>query len=267
MSAMLLILSANSFRGKILAKKDPLPLLDLPRFTREHTELHGLMMPTAFFAGADAKKIDRFRDEADKAECPCLVLVEDEPQDIGGSEAKFEAALDRVSRVLKAGQRLGCNAVGAPIVAPESEDKYELISARTRRLLDRADRMQINLLLVPAKGLTNTPEGMTGLIKKVGGFRIGSLPDFEHASTLGPDITDTLRKIVPYASAVTASAGDLDKKGKHAPYDLSKCMDALIAVGYDALVAVEYRGPGDAAEGVRAIKGALEAALEEAANK
>jgi sugar phosphate isomerase/epimerase len=264
---MLLILSANSFRGKILAKKDPLPLLELPRFTREQTELHGLMMPTAFLAGADAKKIDRFRDEADKAECPCLVLVEDEPQDIGSSEARFEAALDRVSRVLKAGQRLGCNAVGAPIVASENPEKYELIAARTRQLLDRADRMQINLLLVPAKGLTSTPEGMTGLIKKVGGFRIGSLPDFEQASTLGPDITDTLRKIVPYASAVTASAGDLNKKGKHEAYDLSKCMDALIAVGYDALVAVEYRGKGDPAEGVRAIKGALESALEEAANK
>lgn len=264
---MLLILSANSLRGKVLAKKDPLRLLDLPRFAKEQTELHGLMMPTGLFAGADAKSIDRFRDEADKAECPCLVLVEDEPQDIGSTEAKFEAALDRVSRVLKAGQRLGCNAVGAPIVATDNEDKFELIAARTRRLLDRADRLQINLLLVPAKGITNTPEGMTGLIKKVGGFRIGSLPDFEQASTLGPDITDTLRKIVPYASAVVASAGDLDSKGKHKPYDLEKCMDALLAVGYDALVAVEYRGKGDPAEGVRAIKRALEASIEAAANK
>lgn len=264
---MLLILSANSLRGQVLAKKDPLPLLDLPRFAREQTELHGLMMPTAFFAGADAKTIDRFRDEADKAECPCLVLAEDEPQDIGSSEAKFEAALDRVTRVLKAGQRLGCNAVGAPIMAPANEDRFELIAARTRRLLDRADRMQINLLLVPAKGLTSTPEGMTGLIKKVGGFRIGSLPDFEQASTLGPDITDTLRKIVPYASAVVASAGDLDSKGAHKPYDLDKCMDALLAVGYDALLAVEYRGKGDPAEGVRAIKRSLEKSIEAAASK
>ncbi|MGP1308993.1 MAG: sugar phosphate isomerase/epimerase family protein [Phycisphaerales bacterium] len=264
---MLLILSANSLRGLVLAKKDPLPLLDLPRFAREQTELHGLMMPTGLFAGADANAIDRFRDEADKAECPCLVLVEDDPQDIGGSEAKFEAALDRVSRVLKAGQRLGCNAVGAPIIAPAEESKFELVAERVRRLLDRADRLQINLLLVPAKGINETPEGMTGLIKKVGGFRIGSLPDFEQAASLGPDVTDTLRKIVPYASAVIASAGDLDSKGKHKPYDLSKCMDALLAVGYDALLAVEYRGKGDPAQGVRAIKAALESAIEAAASK
>lgn len=264
---MLLILSANSLRSKVLAKKDPLSLFDLPRFAKEQTELHGLMMPTAFLAGADARTIDRFRDEADKAECPCLVLVEDEAQDIGSSEARFDAALDRISRVLKAGQRLGCNAVGAPIVASENPERFELIAARTRRLLDRADRMQINLLLVPAKGLTNTPEGMTGLIKKVGGFRIGSLPDFEHAASLGPDVTDTLRKIVPYASAVTASAGDLDGKGQHKPYDLNKCMDALLAVGYDALVAVEYRGKGDPAEGARAIRRVLETAIEAAANK
>lgn len=264
---MLLILSANSLRSKVLTKKDRLDLLDLPRYAREVTELHGLMMPTGLFAGADAKAIDRFRDEADKAECPCLVLVEDEPQDIGGSEAKFEAALDRVSRVLKAGQRLGCNAVGAPILAPAGEERFDLVASRMRRLLDRADRLQINLLLVPAKGLTNTPEGLTGLIKKVGGFRIGSLPDFEQASTLGPDVTETLRKIVPYASAVVASAGDLDSKGKHGPYDLNKCMDALLAVGYDALVAVEYRGKGDAAEGVRAIKGVLEEAIDAAARQ
>ena len=161
---MLLILSANSLRAKIKAKSG-LALLDLPRYTRSELDLHGLMMPTAFFAGADAKTIDRFRDEADKAECPCLVLVENDPQNLGGSEAQFEAALDRVSRVLKAGQRLGCNAVGAPILAPSAESEFELIAARTRRLLDRADRMQINLLLAPCKGLTSTPEGMTGLIK------------------------------------------------------------------------------------------------------
>ncbi|MBX3352145.1 MAG: sugar phosphate isomerase/epimerase [Phycisphaeraceae bacterium] len=263
---MLLILSANSLRAKVKAKTG-LALLDLPRYARTELDLHGVMMPTSFFAGADAKTIDRFRDEADKAECPCLVLVENDPQNIGGSEAAYEAALDRISRVLKAGQRLGCNAVGAPILAPSAESEFELIAARTRRLLDRADRMQINLLLVPCKGLTSTPEGMTGLIKKVGGFRIGSLPDFEQAAGQGPDVTETLRKIVPYASAVVASAGDLDEAGKHKPYDLSKCMDALIAVGYDALLAVEYRGKGDPAEGVRAIKNALEAAIEAAANK
>jgi hypothetical protein len=42
----------------------------------------------------------------------------------------------------------------------------------------RAEKREINLLLMPTTGLLASPEKVTEIIKAVGGFRIGVLPDF-----------------------------------------------------------------------------------------
>jgi hypothetical protein len=117
---------------------------------------------------------------------------------------------------------------------------------------------------------------VTELIKRVGGFRIGTYPDFE-AATRFSDPVGYLRRLCPYASAVCAStirfkerkapkggAGPmLDPPLDHEPYDLGTLVHAVASVGYDGALSIDYRGTGDVPSGIRASRNAILKCLSE----
>lgn len=261
---MLLTLSANSLAPLIEAKKPKIALFDLPRFTFEEFGLHGLNLQTRFLSGWGLEQIDRLRDQADKVGCPWLTLIEEQAHPLGSEKEKVVAgAIDRIDRVLRVGHRLGCAgvAIGVEHGASDDEAALERVADRLKRLLAKAERLEMNLLLAPQSGLTATPEQLTGLIRKVGGFRIGSFPDFESANASG-DASTYLRSLTPYASAVTASTTKFTAKGKHSAFDLSTCVEAIKSVGFEGTLSLEYRGSDDPVEGVAATKRAIEEGLE-----
>jgi sugar phosphate isomerase/epimerase len=213
---MLLTLNASCLRGQLLGqpgKSQPtLALADLPQYTREVLGLGGLNLSTDLLVGADRRKLEAFRERADRAGCPCLLLIEAQSQNLGTTDAAAaEAAIERMHRVIQAAQILSCTAAAMKVEAPDDDNAMQLVWQRLRKIVDRAERLELNLLISPSKGLTSTPERMTDLIKKVGGFRIGTLPDFQFAAEAAgsdDDAVTYLRRITPYASAVLASTLD-----------------------------------------------------------
>ena len=79
---------------------------------------------------------------------------------------------------------------------------YDGLAQGLRVALTEMDRWEVNLLLQPHGGVLEKGEPLVELVKKVGGFRIGALPSFQHAFESGR-MTDTLRKLAPYAQAVS----------------------------------------------------------------
>lgn len=261
---MLLTLSAKSLGPILEGKKPKLELFDLPKFTLEEFGLHGLNLQTRFLAGWSIEAIDRLRDQADKIGCPWLTLIEEQPQPLGTeSEKSLDQALDRLDRVLRVAHRLGCAGVAIGIEHQKQDDEpaLERVAERLKRILASAERLEMNLLLAPQAGLTSSPEHLTGLIRKVGGFRIGSLPDFEAASQSG-DPSAYLRSLTPYASAVTAASTGFDAKGNHKAFDLSTCLEAIKSVGFEGTLSLEYRGSGDPIAAIQVTKEAIEQGLE-----
>lgn len=257
---MLLILSISSFRRTIGGKGDP-SLLDLPRIGHANLHLRGLMTPTDLLAGADANEIDRFRERADKASCPCLFLVEPEPHPLGQpSDSAAEASVDRMEKVLRAAHRMGCSAASFSVSGKANDDALQLAAKRLKAVSSAAERLDVNLLLHPCEGFTESPEGVTELIKLVGGFRLGSMPDFEAAAASG-EPSEYLRRLAPYAPVVVAASREFDSKGRHTAYSLEDCCEALLSVGYDGAIALEYRGEGDVEEGIRQTRDIIEPIL------
>jgi sugar phosphate isomerase/epimerase len=268
---MLLTLSASCLRSLLLpgrTGKIRLNLLDLPQVTRDELGLHGLNMSTALLTGIGRDTLERLRDRADKAGCACLLLTETDPQPFGhASEATGSAAIERLERVIEAGHLLGCSCVAVKVSA-NADDPAALTRTivRLRRAVMRAERLEMNVLIAPGDGLTRTAERVTELIKKVGGFRVGTFPDFQAAAT-SPNPVAYMRKLTPYAAAICASTVKFtDGKTtqgecRHAAYDLEPLVKAVLAVGYDGTMAVEYRGTGDAKLGVVRSREALERLL------
>lgn len=260
---MLLTLSANSLASTIGTRSSQLGLRDVPRFVSEEFGLHGLNLQTSFLKGWELPEIDALRDAADKSACPCLLLIEEVPQRIGDEDATAaEAAIDRMDRVLRVAHRLGCSGVAMAVADPGSTDAEDLVAEELKGVVARAERLEMNLLLVPQPGLTETPEQLTGLIRKVGGFRIGSFPDFE-AAARSNDAVGYLRALTPYASAVCAASIEFDDTGRHVGFDLGECVQAIRSVGYDGTLSLEYRGNGDAVAAVAAMKSAIETFIEQ----
>lgn len=277
---MLLTLTANCLRSKLSLPSpkgkggrtvtqtggETMALNDLPRFTREQLGLFGLNISTNLLVGADLARLDALREAADKSSCPCLVLTESEPQDFGQMDDEAgDAVVDRVIRVVRAAHRLGCNSVGVTLIGEDNEDVFDNSVERLRNVLAVAERLEVNILIASGKGLTQDPERLTELIKRVGGFRIGTFPDFQTASKATDPLVH-LRRLSPYASAITASTISF-KPGKkpdtfeHEPYSLAEYVKTVTAVGYQGTLSIDYRGDGDVVKGVERTKAALESLL------
>ncbi len=267
-------LLAPAGRGKSPKPAAKLDLLDLPRYAQETLGLAGLAIPTDLLAGADRARLDKLRERGDKAACACLLLLEPEPQSIAQvDDAAAKPGTERIKRVLEAAQILGCSSAAVSLAADDSDPAMLRLTARLKPIVARAEKLDINLLIAPHSGLTSTAEKVTDLIKKVGGFRIGTFPDFQAASAVKDPVT-YLRRLTPYASALSASTVKFTMtkppKGEepqiaadapHEAYDLRQYIEAVRSVGYDSTLAIDYRGPGDVTMGVVYSRNALQAAI------
>lgn len=273
---MLLTLTATSLRPMLEKKRSgkvELRLADLPGYARETLGVHGINLTTGQLAGIDRSGLETLRDRADKAGCACLLLIEQDPQPLGDpSEARAATALDRLRAVLQAAQILGCAAIAVTPTGPDNDETIRRTAERLRKLMGPAERFEINLLISPGKGLTSTPDKVTEIIKKVGGFRVGTFPDFQ-AAAASPDPVQYLRRLTPYATVVSASSvqfvapggetasAEIDAPVEHRPYDLRPLVEAVDAVGFDGTLAIDYRGKGDPALGVIRTRRLLESII------
>lgn len=265
---MLITLSAKSL-ARFLEPKGDLSIQKLPAFVHDQFEIKGMTVQTCYLKGQSPEGLDRLRDAADKAGCPWLAMVEEVSHNLSNEDEEATAVtIDRMERVLRAAGRLGCSSVAMSIAdpgsTPDPEFTEEILLDNIRRILTIAEQLELNLLISPSPGITQTPEGLTGLIRRVGGFRIGSYPDFEAASAAA-DPGAYLRTLVPYAAAVTVATTEFGAKGKHKGFDLSVCLEAVKAVGFDGNLSIEFRGEADPIAGIRATHEAVLAAMETAA--
>ncbi len=270
---MLLALAARSLRPMLAGKDASLPLTDLPRFAHEQLGLHGLMLSADLLAGRTRDDLSRLRDAADRARCSCLVLLEEDPQKLAAVDAS--AAAERIRRVMAAASLLGCNAASVAIDAPDTPEALETVAERFKVLMAEAEQRELNLLIMPSSnmkpGLTSSPDRLTELLKKIGGFRVGTMPDFAHAAE-AEDPPAYLRKVTPYASAVLGSTlgfkiieGEADDERaivEHQGYDLAAAVEAIAAVGYDGAVGLDYHGEGDLRMGLRRSREGFSLAME-----
>ena len=211
--SILLTLAIRSLATRMSKNgEEPLSLCDVPDFAIRHLQLRGLSVPASMLAGWSLTDLDKLRDRADKAGCPCLVLVEDAPLAFGSSTDVAEATSERVHRLAVAANRLGCNALALCCESVDSDESLERTAGHLKTLMPSVERFELNMLLAPAKGLTSCPDRLTELIKGVGGFRIGSLPDFAHAADSG-DPVEALRKQAPNAGAIHATVAGFAPDG------------------------------------------------------
>ena len=252
---ILLTLSVGSLKS--LVDSGEVALEDIPAFAMREFDLRGLNIPASMFAGRSIDTFDRLRDNADKAGCPVLILVEEQPLTFAyETDEERDATLERVGRLAVAANRLGCNSLALRCngVAGD-EDVFDMTIEGVKEAIGKVEQLDLNLLIAPSDGLTDDPDRLTDLIKRVGGFRIGSFPSFGHAARTG-DPQEALRKLAPYAGGIEATVIE----GK-ATITVADAIDSILSVGYLNTLAINFEGAGDPVEAVRTARRALAEAL------
>lgn len=266
--------------------KPKLDLMEVPRFARDILGVHGINLTTDLLAGMPKDRIEQLRDRADKARCACLMLIEHEPQKLGAAnDAEALGAVERIRRVIRAANVLGCNAAAVKVVAADDEAALQRTGERFKECIKGLEKLDVNVLISPGPGLCSSPERIAELLKKVGGFRMGTFPDFQTAAA-AKDPVAYLRRLAPYATVVScstvefapdkpdkpekaskaaaaaAAAALADPSGepvmKHVTYELKPLLDAITAVGFQGTLALDYRGKGDPTQGLIWSRKALE---------
>ena len=245
---ILLTLAGGSLKSFV--DSGELALEDIPAFAMREFDLRGLNMPASMFAGCSLDVFDRLRDKADKAGCPVLTLTEETPLRFSdASPGDLNKTFDRVSRLATAANRLGCNALTISCEAPKDTDEvFERMAMSIKKVIQRIENFDLNLLVAPTDGLTSDPDRLTALIKKVGGFKIGSFPRFDHAEKT-PDPSDTMRKLAPYAGGMEAVV--TSGKGGIAQVAAYEAIESVLNVGYQNTLAIRFAGKGDPVEMIR----------------
>jgi len=257
---IILTLAAGSLRPLLTRSNSPLALTDLPIFAADELNLRGLALPTDLLSGLRPSQFDALRDAADKAHCPCLLLIESSPLDFQDPAIK-PVSIDRMKKLATAATRLGCSAIGICPAGVKDDEAFARTAAGIKEGLASLDRIEVNVLLQPGDGLLAAPNGLTELIKKIGGFRIGSLPSFGHAHATG-DAEQALRRLAPYAtSAILATVKAFNKSGVHDPWDLARCIESVRSVGYVNTLCIDFVGKGDPVKAIELAREQMSQAL------
>jgi hypothetical protein len=255
---MLLTVTSRSLQH-VKRDKRPLEPIEVPDFVAEHLGLKGLNVHVPMLKGMAVKDLERLRDRADRARCPILVLVEERVLDYAQAPAECIA---RVEKLGLAASKLGAPSVAVEIASiPSTPEGFDSVAANVKRSLAALDRYDTHLLIRPGEGGAGDPQRISDLIKKIGGFRIGSMPTFAQAATT-KDPVDALRRLAPYAQAIEASVKAFGKSGKHDAWDIKAMFDAIQAVGYGNTVCIDYSAKTDPIGNIEAARDMLAALIE-----
>lgn len=155
---------------------------------------------------------------------------------------------------------LGCHSIRCNTGAQEGDaDALDRCVESFSALLEYADASGVNVLIENHWGLSSDPDWLTELMRRVGHPRFGTLPDFGNIPET-TDRYDAVRKMMPYAKAVSAKCYDFDDgTGDETKIDYAKMLGIVDAAGYHGWVGIEYEGERlSEREGILACKKLLE---------
>jgi len=250
-------LAAWSMHRMFFAKEiDQLGMVDLCH----GVGIGGLELVNTFFPSPQYGYLKQLRKRAEDAGVQILLIMCDAEGSMAGPEkASRMLAAKNHHKWIDIASVLGCHAIRCNTGAQEGDaDAQDRCAESFSELLEYADAADINVLIENHWGLSSDPDWLVGLMQKVNHPRFGTLPDFGNI----PDITDrydAVRKMMPYAKAVSAKCYDFDAAGNETKIDFAQMMKIVDDANYHGYVGIEYEGERlPEREGILACKSLLE---------
>jgi len=179
---------------------------DFPRIAREDFDINGIEFVSTLFELPTYSYLNRLRRNAEKHNVAMiLIMVDDEGETCDPSkEKRIQTAINH-RKWVDIAKYLGCHSIRTNCRGPKNAPKDQALEWAAdcyNRLLDYAVPAGIGILIENHGGLSNDPDWMVSLFKKVDNPYFGSYPDWRGPSREF-DNYEYIRKMLPYAGGMS----------------------------------------------------------------
>ena len=176
--------------------------LDFPRIAREDFGLNGIEFVNTLFQSPTEEYLKKLKKNASDHNVTMILIMVDEEGD-GCADTKRERKQFEINhrKWVDIAHYLGCHAIRTNCRGPENVDKNEALewaAESYNMLLDYAKPANINIVIENHGGVSNDPEWMISLVKKLNSPLFGTYPDWRTPSA-DFDNYSYLQKTVPFA--------------------------------------------------------------------
>jgi sugar phosphate isomerase/epimerase len=175
-----------------------------------------------------------------------LIMCDNEGNLGDPADAGRAAAVENHYRWLDVGKTLGCHSIRVNARSSGSpEEQMRLAADGLRRLTERADTLDLNVLVENHGGLSSSGAWLGDVMRLVDHPRCGTLPDFGNFNIGRGETYDRYQgvaELMPFAKGVSAKSYDFDEAGDETTIDYRRMMRIVMESGYRGHVGVEYEG-------------------------
>ena len=179
---------------------------DFPRIAREDFDINGIEFVSTLFELPTYSYLNRLRRNAEKHNVTMiLIMVDDEGETCDPiKEKRIQTAINH-RKWVDIAKYLGCHSIRTNCRGPKNAPKDQALEWAAdcyKRLLEYAGAAGIGVLIENHGGLSNDPDWMVSLFKKVNNPYFGSYPDWRGPSREF-DNYEYIRKMLPYAGGMS----------------------------------------------------------------
>lgn len=229
--------------------------IDMPELCRKEFDIGGLELVNTFFPSPQYSYCRDLLKRAADHDVKILLIMCDGEGDLSHPDrAERRQAVRNHRKWLDIAAVLGCHSIRCNTGRgePGDADAINRCAESFAELVELARPDNLNVLIENHGGLSSDADSLLAVLQKVNDPRLGTLPDFGNFPPTA-DRYDAVRRMMPYAKAVSAKCHEFDAAGNEKHTDYARMMRIVLDAGYREWVGIEYEGPDpDEIAGVKA---------------
>jgi sugar phosphate isomerase/epimerase len=229
--------------------------IDMPALCRKEFDIGGLELVNSFFPSPQYSYCtDLLKRATDNGVKILLIMCDGEGDMAHPDPAQRRQAVRNHRKWLDVAAVLGCHSIrcNAGDGKPGDPDAIARCAESFAALVEQARADKLNVIIENHGGFSSDPASLLAVIEKVNDPLFGTLPDFGNFPPT-VDRYDAVRRMMPYAKAVSAKCHEFDEDGNEKHTDFGRMIPIVLAAGYAGYIGIEYEGPDpDEIAGVRA---------------
>jgi len=235
--------------------------IDMPELCRKEFDISGLELVNSFFPSPQYSYCkDLLKRAADNGVKILLIMCDGEGDMAHPDKAERQQAVRNHRKWLDIAAVLGCHSIrcNAGDAKPGDADAIRRCAGSFAELVELARPDKLNVLIENHGGMSSDPDSLLAVIQKVNDPLLGTLPDFGNFPPAA-DRYDAVRRMMPYAKAVSAKCHEFDDTGNEKTTDFTRMIPIVLEAGYSGHIGIEYEGPDpDEIAGVKTCQRLLE---------
>lgn len=218
--------------------------IDMPELCRKEFDISGLELVNSFFPSPQYTYCkDLLKRAADQDVKILLIMCDGEGDMCHADKTERRQAVRNHRKWLDIAAILGCHSIrcNAGHAQPGDADAIKRCAESFAELVELARPDKLNVIIENHGGPSSDPEWLVAVMKAVNDPMFGTLPDFGNFPKEA-DRYEAVRKMMPYAKAVSAKCHDFDETGNEKNTDYGRMMQIVLNAGYHGYVGIEYEG-------------------------